>query len=259
MFSTLIDRYKSLRGHKEDSRPDSKLNHSYLSLHQAQRDHRFLEVTAAGDDVVYQSIILELDPEERTLLIDELFPNDFVGMPGQRVKVSIRLDGGRKMKFETDITEKYIHEDAPLYVLAMPMDIAVDQRRNAFRLPIGDRVEIDSRFIGPDEQRYHGRLRNVSSSGILLDVMVQGESANSFHYDDLLSHVTFDFAGLNIDCGVSVRSIDVDQTDDRHCFIGAEFVDLPAQEQRSLERSIMRIQRDRLRMSGNAEAQLSMV
>ena len=134
----------------------------------------------------------------------------------------------------------------------------IDQRRNAFRLPIGDRVAIDSQFIGPDELPYYGRLRNVSSSGILLDVMVREESANSFHYNDLLSHLTFDFAGVNINCGVSVRSIDVDQADDSHCFIGAEFVDLPAHEQQLLDRSIMRIQRDRLRMAGNAEAQLSM-
>ena len=110
MFSTLIDRYKSLRGNIEDGRPDAKLNHNYLSLYQVQRDHRFLEVTIDGDDVVYQSIILELEPEERTILIDEFFPNDFVGLPGQRVSVAVRLDGGRKMQFKTDIVEKYLHE-----------------------------------------------------------------------------------------------------------------------------------------------------
>ena len=258
MFSTLIDRYKSLRGNIEDGRPDAKLNHNYLSLYQVQRDHRFLEVTIDGDDVVYQSIILELAPEERTILIDEFFPNDFVGLPGQRVSVAVRLDGGKKMQFKTDIVEKHLHEGAPLYVLSMPVDIEIDQRRNAFRLPIGDRVAIDSQFIGPDELPYYGRLRNVSSSGISLDVLVREESANSFHYNDLLSHLTFDFAGVNINCGVSVRSIDVDQADDSHCFIGAEFVDLPAHEQQLLDRSIMRIQRDRLRMAGNAEAQLSM-
>jgi hypothetical protein len=103
MFSTLIDRYKSLRGNIEDGRPDAKLNHNYLSLYQVQRDHRFLEVTIDGDDVVYQSIILELEPEERTILIDEFFPNDFVGLPGQRVSVAVRLDGGKKMQFKTDI------------------------------------------------------------------------------------------------------------------------------------------------------------
>lgn len=257
MFSTLIDRYRSFRGGQSMSAHDSKRNQNYLNLYQAWRSHRFLEVTVDGDDMVYQSIMLELDPEEGTLLIDEFFPNDFVGMPGQVMKVNIRTVGGRKMTFETNIMEKYLYNDSPLYVLAMPADIEIDQRRNAFRLPIGDRVAVDSRFIGPDEQPYYGRLRNVSCSGISLEVHVDGESANSFHYDDVLSHLTFDFAGINIDCGVSVRSIEVDKAEDSHCLIGAEFVDLSAQAQRSLERSIMRIQRDWARSTENAEAQLS--
>lgn len=255
MIASLIERFKRLQDKTPPATTDLALNHTYLQLHQAQRKRSFVEVMVEGDDKIYQSMVLELDPEAKTILIDELFPTGFVGLPGQKVSLGIRQDQGRKLSFSSVIQEQYHYNGAPLYVLAMPTDIATDQRRSSYRLPMGS-VAIDSRFEGPDQRSYQGRLCNVSSTGVAIEVAA--ESANSFHYNDRLNHVMFDFAGVNIDCAMAVRSVAAESrgNSDR-CLIGAEFVNLSSLDQRVLEKSIMRIQRDRLKHSGEVAAQLA--
>ena len=259
MFSSLLNRYNSLRNIKPvpPQKADTALNKVYLHLHQAQRNRRFVEVVVEGDEVVYQSMILSLDPEERTILIDELFPTGFVGLAGQKVRLSIRQQAGKKLKFNSVIMEQHQHDGSPLYVLAMPNQLESDQRRNAYRLPMSKNVSIEPHFIGPDEQPYHARLRNLSSSGIAMEVEVN--DVDEFHYDDALTHLAFDFAGISIDCDLVIRNVDVPEPSTNRVMIGAEFVDLHPLEQRALERSIMRIQRDRIRLNGEMESQLVMM
>lgn len=256
MITEWLQRYKSAVGGRatEQPKPDALLNQTYLKLFQAQREHYFIDVTVEGDDVVYQSMILSLDPEEKTLLIDELFPRGFVGLPGQKVRVNVRQPQGRKIKFSSEIMEQHIHDDTPLYVLAMPETLDSDQRRNAYRLPVGRALSVQPHFIGPDNRNYLARLRDVSSRGVAMEVEL--DDPERFRFDDSLSHVEFDFAGISFDCDMTIRNLSFD---DRHnkVLIGAEFVDLPPLEQHTLEKSIMRIQRDRIRMGADMETQLA--
>jgi c-di-GMP-binding flagellar brake protein YcgR len=258
MMNSLLERYKSFRQKLLPEKPgaDLALNQTYLQLHQAKRQHRFIDVTMFGDDVVYQSMILALDPEEKTILVDELFPTGFTGMVGQRVRIGIRQAEGRKLTFNSMIMQQHQYDGSPVYVLAMPQEIESDQRRSAYRLPLGNGMAIESCFTGPDHQRYLARLCNLSSTGIAMEI--ESEDADGFHYDDQLTDVAFDFAGINIDCGLAVRNVMMKESDHQRVLIGAEFVDLPALEQRSLERSIMRIQRDRIKFSGQQEQQIAM-
>jgi c-di-GMP-binding flagellar brake protein YcgR len=256
MFAELIDRYKRLGAKAPPPKVDMALNQTYLQLYQAQRQRSFVDVQVEGNPEHYQSMVLELDPESRTVLIDELFPSGFVGLPGQQVSLSIRQSGGRKLTFSSVIQQQHTHKGSPLYVLAMPDDIATDQRRSSYRLPLAN-SPIESCFEGPDHQSYHGRVCNVSGTGVAIEIAA--ESANSFHYNDSLEHVTFDFAGVAIDCRMAVRSVEVESVDEgERLMIGAEFVDLSQLEKRVLEKSIMRVQRDRLKFGGHSEMKLAL-
>lgn len=260
MLTALLERYKSRWGRDDEPSqvPDKALNDTYLRLYQSMREHHFVDVCVKGDDAVYQSMILALDPGEKTVLIDELFPRGFVGLPGQRVDVTVRQSQGQKIRFETTILEQHDQEDVPLYVLAMPDSLDSDQRRNAYRLPIGRSLAIRPQFIGPDNQNYLARLCNLSTRGVAMEVEV--DDPDSFHDDDELQHVAFDFAGISFDCDMKVRNVLVRDSDpnpsNSTVVIGAEFQDLPPLDERVLERSIMRIQRDRIRMGADMEAQL---
>lgn len=259
MISNLFERYKTLLGRQKAERPegDSALNRIYVQLYQAQREHYFIDVQVDGDDVTYQSMILSLDPEEKTVLIDELFPTGFEGLPGQRVEICIRQPKGRKVRFTTDIIEQHIHDEAPVFVLAMPEEgLYADQRRKAYRLAVGGGIQIKPQFVGPDQQNYFAKLCNLSSTGLGLEVEV--EDPRQFNFNDRLKHVAFDFAGVTIDCDMTVRNVLAPEEEQNKIMIGAEFVDLPALERRVLEKSIMRIQRDRIRLAGNMESQIAL-
>lgn len=255
MITTLIDR---LRG-KPSSKADSALNYTYLHLYQAQRNHDLVEIMVEGGEVAYQSMILASDPDERTILMDELFPGGFVGLPGQKVHLTVRQKSGRNIKFETTILQQHSHDDAPIVVLAMPQDIETGQRRNAYRLPMTDAMTIGSRFIAPGGHIYQGRLRNLSSSGMAVDILLDDDARANFQYSDRLDELVFDFAGAHINCDAAVRNVNVDRAAKNHWLIGAEFIDLPLVQQRLLERSIMRIQRDRIKLSGAFEADMALV
>jgi hypothetical protein len=93
---------------------------------------------------------------------------------------------------------------------------------------------------------------------LLDDDAMAANGSDSFQYNDILDGLAFDFAGVNINCEATVRSVEIDEVDQSQILIGAEFVDLPPVEQRVLERSIMRIQRDRIKLSGAFEADMAM-
>jgi hypothetical protein len=82
------------------------LREVYLNLFDVQRSHALIDVAIDGVDAHYQSIILGVDPERGTISIDELFPAGFVGLPGQPVTVTVRLDGSRRLTFNTHIVAR---------------------------------------------------------------------------------------------------------------------------------------------------------
>lgn len=242
LFSALnLDR---LRGAHEPAVIDPALNQVYLALHQVHRKRQFIEISIDGDDAVYQSMIIDLDPQARTLLIDELFPRGFDGLVGQCLTVTVRQLAGRKLRFETVIVEALRDDRAPLYSLAMPATLEGDQRRSAYRLPVNRRQSIESKFVGVNNDSYQARLSNVSVSGVGLEL--QGDVCADFNVGDELNGLCFDFAGIDVNCDLSVKSVQVIEGEQPSTLLGGEFVDLPAREQRLLARRIANMQRQRI-------------
>lgn len=235
---------------RKSMKPQDRVHNAvYLALHKAMRERAFLDVVVAGDTVIYQSIMLELDPVECTVLIDELFPGGFVGMPGQKLEVTVRQEAGKKLKFETEVIEHNMHDGTPLYILKMPDTLAGDQRRRAFRLPIASRLAIEPSFCFPDQlQPSRGLLKNVSTMGVALEV--PGDLSSSLRHGDLLKGIEFDFAGVGVSCDLAVRNIQLasDKT-----VVGGEFMGLPMGDQEMLSRSILRVQRQRLKHAAATE------
>ena len=257
MLSSLFERVRALRGRPEVAKPaDGALNRIYLQLHQAQRQRHFLDVAIDGDHVSYQSMILALDPTEKTVLIDELFPKGFEGLPGQRLQVTVRQPEGRKLRFRSTILERHSHDGSPIYVLAMPRGVESEQRRNAYRLAVGG-ADIPVHFSLHDKSVLVASLLNLSTSGIGL--LLNEYDAEKLRYDDPLHRVRFEFAGLLVECDMTVRNVASFGEGSGGALVGAEFIQLPAQEQRALERAIARIQRDRLRRSSELESELTQV
>lgn len=242
-----------LKKHRE-SDEDVALRHVFLTLQQAMMGRELVEVSLAGDDKVYQSLILELDSDEKTILIDELFPGTYQGIPGQLLSVSIRQKGGRSIKFDSVILQRHSFDDAPIYVIAMPGSLDLDQRRAAFRLPIASNIVVESRFTGPDRCQRLARLRNVSADGLCLETECEGDL--KLICGDVLNDVTFELSGVYIECDATVRNVVCDEESLQPWRIGVEFVRMPIIEHRQLELAILQIQRERLRRGEHQRDQL---
>ena len=216
------------------------LREIYLSLFDIQQSHALIDVTIDGVQARYQSIILDVDPERGTVTIDELFPPGFVGLSGQQVTVSVRIDDSRKLTFKTYIASRRADDrDIDTYYLALPENLDYNQRRGAFRLQLGRNAQAVSEFIAPDQQPISARIRDLSSTGIRVEL----PHSVALQEGDVLEDFKFEFAGRTFYCNADVRNLSGDADRKTPLTVGAMFRDLPRADQRSLERMIMQKQR----------------
>ena len=230
----------------ESSSPDLKaLRDVYLNLFDIQRSHALIDVAINGIEARYQSIILEVDPLRGTVTIDEVFPKGFVGLPGQAITVTVRLDGARKLTFNTHVLVRSETEGLETYTLALPESLDYNQRRGAFRLQMGQRWGATSEFVAPDQQRCSARIRDLSSTGIRLELPIIAPLTAG----DQLHDLQFEFGGRHFRCGADVRNVAEAKQSGDHLVVGAAFRDMPRAEQRSLERMIMQLQREHVQQA----------
>lgn len=214
-------------------------------LQQCQQQRGFVEVQMPGDDTLYQSLFLELDSDEKTILIDEFFPSTAWVAPGQVLRLSIKQKGGRSLKFQSRVLEAHRYDDAPMYVIAMPDFIDHDQRRNAFRLPVESSLAVDVSFTGSDKVQYCGRMGDISASGLSVNFDKPPKCELSF--GNILKNVSFDFGEMSIQNDLTIRHLPAEIDPDSPLKIGAEFRSMPTNLARDLELTILQIQRERLR------------
>lgn len=218
------------------------LREVYLNLFDVQRSHALIDVAIEGTDARYQSIIIGVDPERGVVEIDELFPAGFVGLPGQPLTVTVRLDGKRRLTFNTHVISRRDDGQLESYWLALPESLDYNQRRGSFRLQLGQGWGVISEFLAPDQERCSARVRDLSSTGIRLEVLGGTRPITG----DVLHDLHFEFAGRNYQCAADVRNVtnlNAKSGDADRFLIGAQFRDMPRVEQRSLERMIMQMQR----------------
>lgn len=212
----------------------------YLNLFEVQRSHALIDVAIGGTEARYQSIILDVDPLRGSLAIDELFPAGFIGLPGQPVTITVRLDGARKLTFNTHILVRSETDGLETYTLALPESLDYNQRRGAFRLQLGQGWGVISDFVGPNQQRCSARVRDLSSTGIRLELPDSAPVAAG----DQLMELQFEFGGRHFRCGADVRNVSEQKQLGDSIVVGAAFRDMSRIEQRSLERMIMQLQRE---------------
>jgi c-di-GMP-binding flagellar brake protein YcgR len=123
------------------------------------------------------------------------------------------------------------------YRLALPDFVDYNQRRGAFRLQLRSGWRTVSQFVAPDQHRCSATIRDLSSTGIRMELQDPAPVAEG----DVLTDLQFEFAGRSFQCQADVRNVASNAGD--NIVVGAAFRDLSRLEQRSLERMIMQMQR----------------
>lgn len=207
----------------------------HLNLIVAQRAQAIIDVAVAGSRERFQSAIVGVDASAQTIAIDELFPKGAAAAPGQKVVVTLRLDGERRDSFSTEVIRP--HSDGG-YLLRLPATVDYHQRRAAYRVAVPANWTRGSEFFSPGSSRCAATVRDISPAGIRLEI---DGGSSALQRGDTLEELYFELLGQRYECRASVRNIRVKGT--TAIEIGAAFLDLPRPQQRTLERSLMQMQR----------------
>lgn len=208
-----------------------------LNLIEAQRASAIIDVDIDGAGGRYQSVILQVDPQVGSILIDELFPAGFSGLPGQPLTITVRRLDGSRSSFTTRVIERRNIDGADNYLLTLPASIAYQQRREVFRLRLGRRGGVVSEFQTADQQFCAATVHDLSAAGICLELQNSVQVAAG----DVLTGLDFDFEQQRFSCQARVRHVYCDRAG--KIMVGAAFYDFPRLQQRALERLIMQQQR----------------
>ena len=214
-------------------------------LARIHRARRFIGVQFDGEARIHQSLILSVDGDD--FVIDELFAaGDAVPPPGSECTVTTQ-DRGISVSFATRVVAPPPTRTDCDYRLALPASIDRNERRNAFRVKLGGRGGYKVEIRSPNhDDAWEAMIRDLSTTGVRLeipkviaDALIEGARVDGcrFQIPDTLP----------FECGLEIRRLEEPDGPRPIVMLGAQFIDLPTDSRRALERVLMREERERRR------------
>lgn len=222
---------------------DAMKQQGYLALSRLMRDHALVRVKIDGIDRSYQSMVLSVNANDSFVVLDELFPADgaLEGLGGQWLTV-FASQGSMTTRFVSYVKRTEQDGDGLVHMLSFPDVVEQDQRRAAFRLPVGDAVPIEAMVQSPSKQALHAKVIDVSPYGVRL--AIEGLEDLAVKNGVVLEKLDL-MLGLegNIQCGLDVRNARRIGSENGYTLVGGRFVGLPETQRARLDRFILRAQR----------------
>lgn len=205
--------------------------------------HTFVDVSFSDrQDHAYQSLIIKVDVDSQSLLIDELYPlqtNMNIG-PGEHIEIT-SCGKGLPVKFSSTITAIEMHEGSPAYRIALPRKVKANQRREFFR--VSTRNEAGFQLRIPLTGGGSCNVLDLSSSGI-------GFRVDKNISEQLRAHRIIEDARLTLPdntvvyCDIEVRSFEYRKPPQRCTLVGATLLDIARPAQKQLDKLLIRLQRE---------------
>jgi c-di-GMP-binding flagellar brake protein YcgR len=224
LLKSLFDR---LRGAPAKTKKDSD---SYSQLELLQRRHSFIEVKFPRIEQSFQSMILELHPEDSYVLIDELYPADGRQqlLEGDEAEITAQAPGIR-VAFFSKLLARETDEGTPVYRMELPEEIGSTVRRRAYRVYVEREAGLALNLGEIAEANLSAQIVNLSSDGIKLSF--RGNNSKLLEKNRMLENCVIRLPnGIDIDCTIEIRNIYVIRTPTLHTLAGAALnVPMPSQ------------------------------
>ena len=241
-FTSLIDKLFNR------SNANNKVkNDQYEKLEQLKRSHDWIEVKVTQTEHVYQSLVLDIDMDNRELVIDDLYPPDGVEklQPGDTIEIASRARRAQ-VSFYTRILAREAIDGKSAFRVELPEAIGATHSRQAYRVYVNNEqhLSIDAHHDGVALADL--RIINLSTEGIKLsfaeDLSAQLEK-NRLLENCLIKLPT----GFEVDCTIELRNIYQIRTPHPHTLAGGVMtVELP-QQRVKLEQYLAAVQRKQRR------------
>jgi c-di-GMP-binding flagellar brake protein YcgR len=237
-ISPRADRPSSLHIPEEVTDPD-QISSLLQKLHES---HSLLAVRLRGIDDIFMSAIIEVSPQQRYIVLDELAPaaGAMAIKANQRVLIRSRLNNVT-IEFESEVTDIGTESGLAFYRLPYPSRIHYKQRRTHFRASVPIEKQVPLQIVTPQEHTLHAELRDISLGGF-------SGRFRSGYLDDLETglHVPRCVITLpnkhKICC--SVQILYLERMIGFAPRVGARYVDLDRRDHRQLEQYIAQLDRE---------------
>jgi len=233
-------------GLQQESEPDFRemKGRTYvLTLLQSLiRRRELVSVMLPGSDVRFTSTVLSVDPQNSTLLLDELFPqagHDLLVQAGE-AQVFAHTGGGA-LEF---VAQLATHEEADglsFFHLHLPETVNYMQRREGHRIVVA-KLEIPAELYDQRGATHPARVYDISNSGIGFLV----SRNNDFPLNTAIPCVLHFPAEASLSC--KVEFCDRRQAGANIDILGGSFTGLDAQKEHVLQRCTADLERRLLRM-----------
>lgn len=206
--------------------------------------HTFVNVRFVNRiDCSFQSLILKVDPDSQSLLIDEFFPMhaDIAIILGENIEI-ISTGKGLPIKFVSVVGSIEILDGSPAYRIALPKKIKANQRREYFRVAVHNDMNTRLRINLSGGDMAMCRIINLSSSGVSfsVDKNISERLASNRNLKDAKFTLP---DGDMLSCNLEVKSYEYRKPPYRCTVIGARFDNLPRPSQKQLDKLIFTLQR----------------
>lgn len=140
---------------------------SYVVLRRALGNHCPLTVYVGKRPEAYSSAIIEILPEHKVLMLDELTPAPSHGrvVKGDVLHVRAIVDGVQ-LQFDSTVLELGVQDGLPFYRASFPTRIDYPQRRRQYRVQVPLNRGLQIFFDLSRTHRLVGELRDISMGGL---------------------------------------------------------------------------------------------
>lgn len=207
-----------------------------------------LSATVSGHDDVFNSIIISIDHDKNQFLIDQLHPDHGHKKLLNKGKLTIfaGLDG-IDLSFLcllVDVDEK---SGIPFYTLSFPQHIKHYQRRSSYRVKVIRSLSIPLKFTCPTGESFTGELDNMSSGG--MRVRFGSKLPEILETGMIIARCEFDLPDEGpMTCSIVIRHI-IHGEKGNQSYLGIQFENLNALDQRSINRFVTSLERELRRRS----------
>lgn len=217
-------------------------------LEQVFSRHCLLDLRFESTADAYQTVIIELVPEQAYMVLDELVPRSGNALTAHTPKISLttRVDG-MTVTFSSAICACGDDNHSPYYKVPYPKKIGSSQRRREFRVRVPINRGVQMRFNSSDGILLSGEVRDLSAHGFC-SRLNHGEVGRLADNSRHQGHCDIAFPdGNSISATVEIRHV-VPGSGRIAPLIGAFFVDLDARTERAIERYVVLLDREQARL-----------
>jgi c-di-GMP-binding flagellar brake protein YcgR len=208
------------------------------------KDNRaLLNVTVRGEPKAFLSAVLDVNPTEGYLLLDELVPKGGHEALLRERRLDIYAQtSGVDISFAGVLLEARVESDGALYRLALPEVLYYRQRREYYRVRVSRGQHIPFVIRDTEGNEIEGSLHDISAGGLGSEFL--RATGLSLEQGQVLTDCMLRLLNdMTLNVSVEVRFVSED-AHARTLRLGGRFVDLPAHERKLIEHFVATLDRE---------------